>query len=66
MKVFVLEEHGMQMLDSQELMTVEGGSWWNKVIKGTLWYEAVSGIINDWDNVKKAFVDGWNIDQPKK
>ena len=66
MKPLVCENYEVQWIDGEEMRLLDGGGWWNKIVKGTIWYEAVTGIINDWDNVKKNFVDGWNIDQPKK
>ena len=52
----------MVPLGEDELVAVDGGGW-KTIVKGTLLWELVSGVINNWDDVKRGFVDGWNIDK---
>ncbi len=63
MEKLKMECYGMVPLGEDELVAVEGGRGWKTVVKGTLLWELVSGVINNWDDVKKGFVDGWNIDK---
>jgi hypothetical protein len=52
-------------LSPVELNVINGGSWWEKKVKSTLWYEVFRGIADNWEEVKAQFVNGWNIDKPK-
>ena len=42
-------------LNAQELREVEGGDWIKKISLGYL----ASQVIENWDDIKKGFSEGW-------
>jgi hypothetical protein len=66
MQTLELNKMGLSPITDIEMQETDGGGWWEKVIKGTIWYEIYHGVTSNWDEVKARFVEGWNIDQPKK
>ena len=66
MKTLVWEDGGMQVMAKGEAALVAGGISWKSVVRGTLWFELTMEVVRNWDDIKAGFVDGWNIDNPKK
>ncbi|MFT4024498.1 MAG: hypothetical protein QM664_12015 [Flavihumibacter sp.] len=62
MKTLVMKDCGLVSLDDNEISFIDGGSWWGSA-KGSILSELVKGVINNWDEVKREFVAGWNIDK---
>lgn len=52
-----LENLGLVELNAQEVETTEGGTaWWVEYI--------ISGVIDNWDEVKREFVAGYHSTHP--
>ena len=52
-------------LSDAEMLHTNGGGWFEKFVKGTIWYEVYKGVTDNWDEVKARFSAGWNIDKKK-
>ena len=50
---------GVSELEANEFESIYGGSWpvW---LKGVTWVGIASEVIDNWDEIKKGLVDGWN------
>jgi hypothetical protein len=59
MQQLELVQIGLAPLEEQELQETEGGAW-PKWLKGVTWVSVGSEIIENWEDVKKGVVDGWN------
>ncbi|WP_443937435.1 hypothetical protein [Pedobacter sp. MW01-1-1] len=56
MKKLKFENFGVQELDAIEKEAINGGNW----IKKFGWGYVVTELINNWDDIKGGFRDGWN------
>ena len=59
MQKLELVQMGLAPLEEQELQETEGGAW-PKWLKGVTWVSVGNEIIENWTDVKKGLVDGWN------
>jgi hypothetical protein len=66
MKRINLNEMALEPISENEIQELTGGGWIDKLFKGTVAYEVYKGITDNWDEVKARFVEGLNIDKPKK
>jgi len=62
MKQFNCE--GLEALSMEQVTAVNGGSGTTelvkKVLKKGIWGYIIITVIDNWDDLKQGFVDGWN------
>ena len=63
MKTLELNKMGLAPISYFEMEQTLGGGWWERVVKGTIWYEVYKGVTDNWDEVKSKFIEGRNIDK---
>lgn len=66
MKQMELKEWGLSTLDSAEMAGIDGGSWFSKIVKGITGIWLMEKIVDNWDEIKQGFSDGWNFDKARK
>jgi hypothetical protein len=55
-----LQNFGLLELDRSEALAVNGGQWYG-LLKGITVLGVANAIIENWDDIKKGFNNGWNL-----
>lgn len=66
MKSINLKHYGLQELSFQETESINGGAKLPKWIKGLGWGAVLKDAFDHWEDIKKGFKEGWDIDKPHK
>lgn len=59
MKKVSFEQLGLMNLSTEEFQEINGGEL-PKWLKGVTWVTVASGVIENWDEIKKGLKEGWN------
>jgi hypothetical protein len=66
MKTVELNRMGLMPITDFEMIEINGGGKIGKFFKGLTWYTVLTDAKDHWEEIKKGFSNGWNIDKPKK
>jgi hypothetical protein len=66
MKPINLKQYGLEELSRLEYENIDGGTQLSKWIKGLGWGAVLKDAFDHWEDIKKGFQEGWDIDKQHK